>query len=107
MIDDVFQALHARVHQAHAVALQLSVRRHQRETFRERLRDEHSIERIAMQRRKTQHTGGVLHFDGEWSKAIALDLTRDVEPARECQLSERSLDRDLPCRDDAEPHLGR
>jgi hypothetical protein len=70
MIDDVFQALHARVHQAHAIALQLS-------------------------------------DDGEWSKAIALDLTRDVEPARECELSERSLDRDLPCRDDAEPHLGR
>ena len=80
---------------------------YQCETFDLRLRNQHAIERIAVERRKTAYRIGMPEFNRQRTESGRFQFGADADAARDSQLSRRRLDRNLPGRRGAHEHFAR
>src|SRR5438128_1020753 len=92
---------------AHGIPLDVAVRSDDHETVGDRLADQHTVERVPMERRKPGELKRRFLVQRQTVDAVSIALCRDepVDRLRQRQSPQRVLDGDLPCRDGAQEHL--
>jgi len=78
----------------HGVLLNFGIPRHQRELFRLRLRDQHTVERVKVYRRQSACAIGVLQRDFQRRKPVAFDFFE--QRIRCVEFAQRLFDGNFP-----------